>query len=214
VLHLPTNARSALPDILDRAGPLPVAHAIDGQRPQPGHIYVAPSDVHVLLRRHRIQLVRGPTENGHRPAIDPRFRSAAEVYGSRVIDVVRSGVLDDGAHGLLAIARRGGLTVVQSPDDALHPSMPQSAIDTVPVDVVASAEELGAAMTCLLGHTLAPNDDFGDRAMDEVASSSNGNSRSTRPRPKCSGTCWRRPSRWPHSPRSSSRAGSGPTARG
>jgi len=150
VLHLPTNAHSALPDILARAGPVPVQHAIDGLAPTPGHIYVAPPDVHLMVRPGRMQLVRGPTENGHRPAIDPLFRSAAESYGSQVVGVVLSGVLDDGTHGLLAVAGRGGLAVAQSPDDALYPSMPQSAIDNVAVDVVAPAAELGAAMTQLV----------------------------------------------------------------
>jgi two-component system chemotaxis response regulator CheB len=195
VLHLPTNAHSALPDILNRAGPLPVAHAIDGQHPQPGHIYVAPPDVHLLLRRHRIQLVRGPTENGHRPAIDPLFRSAAESYGSRAIGVVLSGVLDDGAHGLLAIARRGGLTAVQSPSDALYASMPQSAIDTVPVDVVASAGELGASMMRLLGHARVPGEDPRDPPLEvEAALEPDALEMPGRPSrftcPDCGGSLW------------------------
>src|SRR3954451_13853233 len=150
VLHLPTNAHSALPDILGRAGPLPVQHAVDGLVPTPGHIYVAPPDVHLMGRRGRMHLVRGPTEDGHRRVVDPLFRSAPESYGSRVIGVVLSGVLDDGTYGLLAIAQRGGITVAQSPDDALYPSMPQSAIDNVPVDVVAPADELGATLTLLI----------------------------------------------------------------
>src|SRR5689334_17645661 len=68
VLHLPTNAHSALPSILSRAGRLPVTHAIDGQVPERGHVYVALPDAHLLLKPGRIELLRGPTENGHRPA--------------------------------------------------------------------------------------------------------------------------------------------------
>jgi two-component system, chemotaxis family, protein-glutamate methylesterase/glutaminase len=157
VLHLPTNAHSALPDILRRAGRYPVVHPADGQVPDAGHIYVAPPDVHMLVRTGEIRLVRGPTENGHRPAIDPLFRSAAEAYGGRVVGMVLSGVLDDGTHGLLAISRRGGITAAQAPEDALYASMPQSAIDNVPVDVVAPAPELGAMIPRLVGQTRTPS---------------------------------------------------------
>src|SRR5262249_14322011 len=80
VLHLPANAHSALPQILGRAGTLPVHHAIDGEEPTRGVIYVAPPDAHLLLHPHQMSLLHGPTENGHRPAIDPLFRSAAVAY--------------------------------------------------------------------------------------------------------------------------------------
>lgn len=173
VLHLPTNAHSALPSILGRATRLPVAHAIEGEAPEGGHIYVAPPDVHLLLKVGCMQLLHGPTENGHRPAIDPLFRSAAEAYGSRVIGIVLSGVLDDGTNGLLAVSARGGLTVAQLPDDALYPSMPQSAIDTVPIDVVAPADEIGASISRLVGqrravavHTVGNERDYTERALE------------------------------------------------
>jgi two-component system chemotaxis response regulator CheB len=167
VLHLPSNAHSALPAILSRAGPLPVQHAVDGRVPERGHIYVAPPDSHLLLKPHRMQLLKGPTENGHRPAIDPLFRSAAESYGSRVIGIVLSGVLDDGTNGLLAIAARGGLTVAQDPDDALYSAMPLSAIENVPLDVVASVEDIGESMVRLVG-TTRPRDTNGDTPVDDV----------------------------------------------
>jgi len=146
VLHLPSNAHSVLPEILRRAGALPVQHARDGEVPLRGHVYVAPPDAHLLVGPGRMHLVRGPTDNGHRPAIDPLFRSAAESYGSRVIGVVLSGVLDDGTNGLRAIARHGGTTMAQSPEDALSPSMPNSAIHNVALDVVADVEGIGASV--------------------------------------------------------------------
>jgi two-component system chemotaxis response regulator CheB len=151
VLHLPTNAHSALPAILDRAGPVPVRSAVDGLVPERGLVYVAPPDAHLLLHHDGMQLMKGPTENGHRPAIDPLFRSASSAFGSRVIGVVLSGVLDDGTNGLLSIAARGGLTVVQDPDDALYTAMPQNAIENVPVDVVAPADEIGHMLGRLMG---------------------------------------------------------------
>lgn len=149
VLHLPSTRSSALPDILSRRGPLPAAHVKDGEPIEPGRVYVAPPDHHVLLRSGHVHLARGPRENGHRPAVDPLFRSAAREYGSRVIGVVLSGALDDGTAGLAAIKTRGGLAVVQEPADALYPGMPTSALEHVPVDHVQPVAAMGALLARL-----------------------------------------------------------------
>jgi two-component system chemotaxis response regulator CheB len=144
VLHLPRYGPSALPAILTRAGPLPATHATEGMVPLHSHIYIAPADHHMLLRDRRIRLSRGPTENGHRPAIDPLFRSAARNYGDGVIGVVLSGSRDDGAAGLLAVVDHGGLAVVQDPEDAVHPSMPRSALELVSNAAVRPVAKIGA----------------------------------------------------------------------
>ena len=146
VLHVPRMSPSALPTILSRAGPLPAKHARDGERLGHGRIYVAPPDHHLLVLDDRVRLSRGPMENSHRPAIDPLFRSAARAFGPRVIGVVLSGARDDGASGLHAIAQRGGLTVVQDPEDALHAGMPQAALAHGRVDHVVQAAKLGAVL--------------------------------------------------------------------
>jgi two-component system, chemotaxis family, protein-glutamate methylesterase/glutaminase len=156
-VHVAATRETVLPDILGRSCDLPVTAARDGEPIERGHIYVAPADSHLLVGAGQIRLSRGPRENGHRPAIDPLFRSAAEAYGGRVVGMVLSGVLDDGTHGLLAISRRGGITAAQAPEDALYASMPQSAIDNVPVDVVAPAPELGAMIPRLVGQTRTPS---------------------------------------------------------
>jgi two-component system chemotaxis response regulator CheB len=150
VLHLPATGTSALPEILRRQGPLPAAHVKDGEPIQPGRIYVAPPDHHVLLRTGHVHLSRGPRENGHRPAVDPLFRSAAREYATRVIGVVLSGALDDGTAGLLAIKSRGGIAVVQDPADALYPGMPGNALEQVQVDHVLAAASMGKLLTRLV----------------------------------------------------------------
>jgi two-component system chemotaxis response regulator CheB len=143
VLHMPRSAPSALARILDRAGPLPARTAVDGEPLRHGRVYVAAVDHHLLVIDGRVRLSHGPTENGHRPAVDPLFRSAARAFGQRVVGVVLSGSRDDGAAGLAAISWAGGLTVVQEPDDALHASMPRAALEQVAVDHVVPAAKIG-----------------------------------------------------------------------
>jgi two-component system chemotaxis response regulator CheB len=163
VHHFPANSVSALPSILSRAGPLPAAHAIHDEQIQAGRIYVAPPDRHMILVEDRIQLSRGPRENGHRPAVDPLFRSAARELKARVIGVLLSGSLDDGTVGLMAVKRHGGLAVVQNPDEALYPSMAQSAIERVGVDHVLPVEEIAQLLTRLTREPVASQE--GDTPM-------------------------------------------------
>ena len=137
VLHVSPHGTSVLPVILSRAGNLPAIHAVDGQPLEAGRIYIAPPDHHLLVKQGYVALSRGPRENGHRPAVDPLFRTAARSYGARVIGVVLSGVLDDGTAGMLAIKTRGGITVCQDPDDAMYDAKPRNAIQTVGVEFIA-----------------------------------------------------------------------------
>lgn len=163
-VHFPVGGTSVLPQILSRAGPLPAAHATDGEPIVARRIYVAPPDYHLLVHDGTVRLSRGPRENGYRPAIDPMFRSAAMAFGPRVIGVVLSGNLDDGTSGLAAVKRRGGLALVQDPGDAVFDSMPRSAIAHVRVDRVATAGELGQ----LIAECVAdPVDDGGTRPMSD-----------------------------------------------
>jgi two-component system, chemotaxis family, protein-glutamate methylesterase/glutaminase len=106
-------------------------------------------DQHLVLEPGLVRLSRGPRQNRTRPAIDPLFRSAAAAYGSRVVGVVLTGNLDDGTAGLEAIKDRGGTTVVQDPEDAPFPGMPQSAIDHVAVDHVRPLAQLGPFLVSL-----------------------------------------------------------------
>ena len=150
-LHVSAHGRSMMPEILSRAGALPALHPEDGEEIREGRLYVAPPDKHLLVKRGRVRVVRGPRENGHRPAIDPLFRTAARAYGPRVIGVVLSGMLDDGTAGLRVVKAQGGLAVVQDPADAVYSSMPRSAIEHASVDFVAPVAELPALLVSLVG---------------------------------------------------------------
>ena len=127
VLHIPNEYPSHLEEILGRAGPLPVKEVRRDERLQPGTVYVAPPDHHLLVEDSRAEVSKGPRENRHRPAIDPLFRTAARAYGPRTIGVILSGTLDDGSSGLMAVKMVGGLTVVQARHEAMNPEMPMRA---------------------------------------------------------------------------------------
>ena len=128
VLHLPATGYSVLAPILDRRCSVVVAAARQGEWVRPGHVYVAPPDRHLTVRRHALVLSRTAQENGVRPAADPLLRSLAESYGPAAVAVVLSGALGDGALGARAVAEAAGRVLVQDPVDAIVPSMPQRAI--------------------------------------------------------------------------------------
>jgi two-component system, chemotaxis family, protein-glutamate methylesterase/glutaminase len=159
VLHLPAGGRSVLPAILARAGGLPATVPHDGERPERGHIYVAPPDRHLLLVGQQMRLTGGPRENGHRPAIDPLFRSAARTYGARVVAVVLSGNLDDGAAGSRLVKERGGMVLVQDPEDALYPDMPASAAAVTDVDALVPMANMAGRICAALEEPLPKTDE-------------------------------------------------------
>jgi two-component system chemotaxis response regulator CheB len=158
VHHFPANSQSALPGILSRAGKLPAVAAVHDQEIEPGTIYVAPPDRHMLIVENRIHLSRGPRENGHRPAVDPLFRTAARWFGPRVVGVLLSGSLDDGSAGLVTVKRHGGIAVVQDPSEALYAGMAQSAMGRVGVDHVLPVQEIAQLLTRLTREPVAPQE--------------------------------------------------------
>ncbi len=150
VLHVAPDGYSALPSILSRSGRLPASHPADGEVIRPGRIYVAPPDRHLAICNGNVRLSRNASENGHRPAVDVLFRTAARWYGSRVAGVVLTGNLDDGTVGLAAIKKCGGVAIVQDPKDADYPGMPASAIHNVEVDHVVPVAKVGGLLDRLL----------------------------------------------------------------
>lgn len=159
VMHLPASYRSELPQILGRRTRLSVHNPAPKEEIKPGRIYIAPPDYHLLIERdERISLWHGPKENNFRPAINPLFRSAAEVYGDRVIGIILTGLLEDGVAGLAWVKRHGGITIIQDPEDAAFPQLPQSALRHVPIDFVRPVSEIPDLILSLVnGSTPAPD---------------------------------------------------------
>jgi two-component system chemotaxis response regulator CheB len=146
--HIGPNS-SVLPAILARASGSPAIHPRHGYTIEAGHIYVAPPDHHMRLGAGIIRLDRSPKVHHTRPAADPLFLSAAEVYGPRVIGIVLSGGATDGAAGLRSIKERGGIALVQRPESAEVPFMPRAAIEAGNPDAVLSILEIAQRVSRL-----------------------------------------------------------------
>jgi two-component system chemotaxis response regulator CheB len=142
VLHTAPQAPGLLHEILSRCGAARAVTVHKKERLRNGTIYVAAPDCHLIVEPGHVRATKGPRENRFRPAIDPLFRSAAQVYGPNAIGVVLTGNLDDGTAGLATIKQLGGLAVVQDPHDALYPSMPESALSHVAVDHTVVLDQL------------------------------------------------------------------------
>lgn len=156
VWHMSPDIRGILPQVLCRLNTIPAEAATDGEPIAFNRVYVAQPDHHLLLDGGIMRLTRGPKENRFRPAIDPLFRSAAYAFGSRVIGIVLSGSLDNGTAGLWTIKNRGGLAVVQDPDDAEVPSMPEHALAAVDVDHKVCIADMAALLIRLTAEEVAP----------------------------------------------------------
>jgi two-component system, chemotaxis family, protein-glutamate methylesterase/glutaminase len=156
VVHVGNHGKDLLAGLLDGLGPLRVTTAREGEVVEAGRIYVAPADRHLLITDHTVRLGRGPRENMARPAVDALFNSVAATYGSGAIGLVLTGNLHDGAAGLAAIKRCGGLTAVQDPAEAAAPEMPLEALEASEVDYRARLEDLPGLIAQLAQEPLGP----------------------------------------------------------
>src|SRR5262245_48715050 len=150
VIHMPFQGPDLLGDVLRGVTVLPVKTPSDGEAFEPGTIYIARPDHHLLVKQGYVRLTRGPRENRCRPAIDPLFRSAAVAYRSRVVGVLLTGMLNDGAAGLQGIQRCGGIAMVQEPQDALWPDMPLAALEQIRPDHVLPVRDMGDLLVRLV----------------------------------------------------------------
>jgi two-component system chemotaxis response regulator CheB len=169
VMHI--GSESMLPEILSKCGNLPAMSAEHEKRYERGRVYVAPPHCHLAIKDHVTILNRGPRENGHRPAADVLFRSAAREHREKVVGVVLSGGRDDGTAGLFTIKARGGIAIVQQPEEAMTPNMPQNALRMVDVDFCLPVRQIADVLVQLTkgkatNITESPN---GGTNMDEQA---------------------------------------------
>ena len=121
-----------------------VVEAEDKLAIEPGHVYVAPPDYHLLVERGSLALSVDDRVRFARPSIDVLFESAADAYGDGVIGIILTGANDDGALGLARIKERGGIAVIQDPAEATRRAMPDAAIATTAADAILPLEEIGA----------------------------------------------------------------------
>jgi two-component system, chemotaxis family, protein-glutamate methylesterase/glutaminase len=151
VQHLAPTGTPYLVSILERAAQLPVGWAEQGARIERRRIIVAPPDVHLVVADRHVQLTKGARENHARPSINKLFRSAAADYGSRVVGVLLTGMLEDGVAGLQAIRAVGGVVIVQDPLDAAFPELPTRALQVLAPDRTLPIDAIGPAVVALVG---------------------------------------------------------------
>jgi two-component system, chemotaxis family, protein-glutamate methylesterase/glutaminase len=150
VLHRsPLHSSSHLADVFRRSARLPLVEPDEPMRIEPGVIYLAPRDRHLIMRADYVEPTRGPKEHFSRPAVDPLFRSAAEIHGRHAVGVLLTGWGHDGVSGLIAIKRQHGFAIVQDPDEARAPSMPTNALLQDHVDLVLPVARIAAALVRL-----------------------------------------------------------------
>jgi two-component system, chemotaxis family, protein-glutamate methylesterase/glutaminase len=147
VLHLSkASIGELLVNRLQRFTELKCKLAAHGESIKEGHIYVAVPDHHLIIKQDKMLLGRGPLENRYRPSIDALFRSAAVAFGPTVIGVILTGMLEDGASGMYAIRKSGGICIIQDPEEARYPGMPQAVLNVLKPDYIVSVSEMGEAI--------------------------------------------------------------------
>lgn len=149
VQHLDPRHKSRLAALLARKSRKPVKEAEDGEAIARGTVYIGPPDEHLMVAKGRIQLAHSRLIRFSRPSIDIMFGSVAAIYGERAIGVILSGSNRDGADGIAAIRRAGGITVAQDPVTAEYRIMPQASIDTGCVDLIVPLKEMGSVLSRL-----------------------------------------------------------------
>lgn len=172
VQHASAHSNASLSSKLTVTTAHSIVSPINGQRFEPGQIYLSPPNKHILLKDDSIVLGNGPKENRVRPSIDTLFRSAAHAYGKRVIGIILSGVLNDGSAGLTSIKRHGGESIVQDPSEAVFDGMPRSAIAYANVDHVLRVDDIALHLQNAVKTQVTSEDsDFSGETADDAETS-------------------------------------------
>ena len=144
VLHVPDERRNQLVDVFGRRLGIAVKEATDKQPIEPGTVYFAPPGYHLSVERdHSFSLSQEARVHYSRPSIDYLFESAADVYQQRLAAILLTGANQDGAQGLEMVQREGGITIIQNPDEALVPTMPQAALSRIKPDYILPLRGIG-----------------------------------------------------------------------
>jgi two-component system, chemotaxis family, protein-glutamate methylesterase/glutaminase len=149
VMHRGPDQGGGLVKALQECSGLIVLEVEDKQFILPGHLFVAPAGYHLLIEEDHFALSTEPPVSYARPSIDVLFESAADYYGDQAVGVILTGANQDGAQGIAAIKREGGLTVVQDPVTAEAPTMPKGAISASMVDIILPLSEIGPFLASL-----------------------------------------------------------------
>lgn len=145
VVHLSPDRKSILAELLDAKCNVDVREADDKEPIEPGTVYLAPPDYHLLVEPDkRLSLSSEEPVHYSRPSVDVLFETAAEAFGPRLIGVILTGANDDGARGLKAITSAGGIAIVQTPELAHVSTMPLAALKICPEAHTLSLEEMTA----------------------------------------------------------------------
>ena len=135
---------------LQQVTPLPCHIAVTDMPIQRGHIYTTPADSHMMIKKNKVLIGHGPTENRYRPSIDILFRSAAATWDSNVTGIILTGLLNDGVAGMNAIHRSGGACIVQDPDEAEYADMPGAVLKIIQPDYCIPINNMGEALETIL----------------------------------------------------------------
>lgn len=185
VIHIPEGSPGFFDEFIEQCGSLPAAQPRDHETIRRGHIYLARAGYHMTLEPGKIRVQRGPRENGHRPAIDPLFRTAARVYGPRAIGIVLSGLHDDGSAGLYAIRQRGGVAIVLDPRDAALDEMPRRAIEYSTPHYILPASQIAPNLIHLVqadrNETVMPNKNSHHKKSRSASRTTSGSPKSDKP---------------------------------
>jgi two-component system chemotaxis response regulator CheB len=120
--------------------------AANNESIQKRHLYLAMADHHLMVKKNKMLVGRGPMENRYRPSIDALFRSAAVAFGPQVIGIVLTGMLEDGVAGMIAIKKCQGVCIIQEPDEAKYPDMPKAVLNALQPDFQLPIEAMGEAI--------------------------------------------------------------------
>jgi two-component system chemotaxis response regulator CheB len=150
VQHMPARFTQVFAERLDRASPVSVKQAEEGDRVKPNRVLIAPGGRHMAVTGNptlaRVVLSEGPPVSGHRPSVDVLFRSAAATFGAATVGVIMTGMGQDGVEGCLAVLAAGGRTLGQDETTSVVYGMNKAAFQRGAVNAQFALDELPAIL--------------------------------------------------------------------